>query len=385
MLIFLGIVLILFVLRDVFYSAIPRRMSTRYCIAPFLLDRILWRPFGVIASAISKPELRDEVLGLFAPFALLVLLIVWICFLTAGFALISLGLSSHYSPPMNSLFESLYVSAQSVLLIGASPYYALKTHAAKFVMISAGLIGMLLTASVLSIMFGLNSAIHPREALVCVVSNLAGVPPSGIVLLETFSRMHAKESLDTFFDKCHYWCAEVLESHIAFPILPFFRSNDTCTSWLTSLGAVLEAIALLLSVDPGRHCFSARTTFHLGTKLVRDFAATFSVDALNQQEIGDDEFHQLYVRLQSAGYSSTCEEESKANFRQLRLEYFPTYSALCEYLAVPSSPSIWNQTSSCDTEDKSKHLGARQVKSENGDLSPKLPVRMPRTLDKWTI
>ncbi len=338
MLVFLGLTLILLVLRDVFYSVIPRRMSTRYCIAPILVSRILWRPFGVLASTISKPELRDEILGLFAPFALLALLIIWICLLTAGFGLISLGLSSHYSPPVNSLLDALYISAESVLVIGPSPDYALKTDVAKFIMISAASIGMLLTASVVSIMFGLNSAIHPREALVCVVSNLAGVPPSGIAILETFSRMHADESLDAFFDKCHYWSADVLESHIAFPILPYFRSNDTSTSWLTALGAVLDAIALLVSVDSGKHCFSARMTYQLGTKLVRDFAATFKVTAINQQEISDDEFHQLYVRLQLAGYSSKCEEEAKVNYRRLRLEYFPTHRALCEYLAVPTSP-----------------------------------------------
>src|SRR4029453_8154437 len=102
MLFLLGIILILLVLRDVFHSVVPRCMSTRFCIAPFLVQRIVWPPFLFVASRISSPLLKAEVLSLFVPCALLLLLLAWICLLAAAFGFIALALSSHYSPPVRS-------------------------------------------------------------------------------------------------------------------------------------------------------------------------------------------------------------------------------------------------------------------------------------------
>lgn len=339
MLFLLGVVLILLVLRDVFHSVVPRGMSTRFCIAPLLVHRIFCPPFFFIASRISSPVLKAEVLSLFAPCAMLLLLIVWILLLAAAFGFIALALSSHYSPPVNSLLSAFYVSATYVLTIGGTSEFLPKMDDVKFLMLGGALVGMLLTASVVSLMFALIAAIQPREALVSVISNLGGSPPSGIAILETHFRMHGSGSLSAFFDECHHWCADVLETHKAYPILPYFRSNDPLTSWLTALGAILDSTALLLSAAPDSAYFSARMTYLMGCKLVNEFAAIYNLASSKQKEISDEEFHQLYLRLQSAGYASNSEEATTANFRLLRCKYLAAHKALCEYLAVPATPT----------------------------------------------
>ena len=338
MLFLLGATLMFLVLRDVFNSVVPRGMSTRFCLAPFLLHKIFWPPFLYLASKISSPVWKAEVLSLFAPFVVLILLIIWICLLATAFGFIALALGLHFSPPVNSLLNAIYVSAASVLTIGTSEFLP-KAEDVKFLLLGGALIGMLLTASVVSLMFALIGAIQPREALVSVLSTLGGSPPSGIAILETYSRMHGREVLPAFFDEWHHWCADVLETHKAYPILPYFRSNDPFTSWLTALGAVLDSIVLLLSSDPGKDCFSARMTYLIGCKLVNEFAAIYNLTLSEAEEISDEEFHQLYLRLQAAGYSSNSEEATKANFRLLRLEYLSAHSALCEYIAVAATPS----------------------------------------------
>jgi hypothetical protein len=337
MMFLVGLLLMLLVLRDVFHSVVPRGMSTRFCFAPLLVHKILWPPFFSIASRVSSPTLKAEVLSLFAPCALLLLLIAWICLLAGAFGLMSLSLSSHYSPPVNSFLSAFYVSATSFLTLGIAPDFVPRLNDVKFLMLGGALAGMLLTASAVSLMIGLIAAIQPREALVSVTSNLGGSPPSGIAILETYSRMRGRESLPEFFKECHFWCADVLETHKAYPILPYFRSNDPLTSWLTALGAILDSIALLLSVDPDGHHFSARVTYLFGCKLVNEFAAIYNIASSKQTEINDEDFHQVYLRLQSAGYSANSEEAARANFRLLQLRYLSALSALCDYLAVPGT------------------------------------------------
>jgi len=332
-----GVILLLFVLRDVFLSVIPRGMNTALCIAPFLVRRIFWPPFLLITSKISSPTWKAEVSSLFAPFILVAMLIIWISLIAAAFGIIALALAPHYSPAVDSPMAAFYVSASSVLTIGNTSDFSPRTGDVKFLMLGGALIGMVLTASVVSLMFGLIAAIQPREAQVSIISNLGGSPPSGIAILETYSRFHGSEFLHEFFDQCHHWCADVLETHKSFPILPYFRSNDAFTSWLTALGAILDSIALMLAAAPERESFSARVMFQLGCKLLSDFVAIFELTVAEQEECSDDEFHQLYLRLQFAGYSSRSEDETRANFRLLRLEYLCTHRALCSYLAVPAT------------------------------------------------
>lgn len=149
--------------------------------------------------------------------------------------------------------------------------------------------------------------------------------------------MNGRESLPAFFDECHHWCADVLETNLAFPILPYFRSNDPFTSWLTALGAILDAIALMVSADPEKDCFSARMTYQIGCKLMNEFASLFELTLAEEAEIGDDEFHQLYLRLQSAGYVANTEEATRENYKLLRRNYIAARKALCEYLALPAT------------------------------------------------
>ncbi len=111
---------------------------------------------------------------------------------------------------------------------------------AKFLMLAGTLIGMLLIASVLSLMFGLISAIQPRETLVSIVSSVGGTPPSGIAILETYSQMQGRDCLQSFFDECHRWCADVLETSCSAPVLWM----DYSPPYFCSRGASLERFQL---------------------------------------------------------------------------------------------------------------------------------------------
>lgn len=340
MLLVLAGLLLILVIRDIFHTVIPRSMDMRFCLAPLLVRRLLWSPFRFLASMIPSSAVRVELLSLFAPLAMFTLLILWIGLIICAFTLMSVAMGADYSPHINSVVQAVYVAASATFTVGATSDFLPRTFAVKFLMLAGALVGMLLTGSVISLMFGLIGALQPRETGVSIIENVGGSPPSGIRLLETYSADKSGQRLDAFFNYCHHWCAEIRESHIAYPILPFFRSNTAVTSWITALGAVLDATALLMSINSDENTISARLTNALGVKMLKEFEDVYELSPINSQVVEDCDFHQLYRRLHAQGYCRVSEREAKENFHALRAEYLPTHKALCKFFAVPETPLV---------------------------------------------
>src|SRR5207249_9999915 len=105
----------------------------------------------------------------------------------------------------------------------------------------------------------------------------ASAPPSGVTLLETHALAHLLGDLPRIFERWQLWAAEVLDSHLAYPVLGYFRSSHDNDSWISSLGAVMDATTLVLTTVEdgpkgwaklsravGNHCFEdLMYAFHL--------------------------------------------------------------------------------------------------------------------------
>ncbi len=55
------------------------------------------------------------------------------------------------------------------------------------------------------------------------------------------------QELERTLEEWRRWSAEVLESHLAYPVLIYFRSSHDNEAWLNSFGAVMDAAALVLT------------------------------------------------------------------------------------------------------------------------------------------
>ena len=131
--------------------------------------------------------------------------------------------------------------------------------------IAAAATGVAVLALGITYLFSLYGAFQRREELVTTLDARAGAPPSGIQMLETYAEMDLWDDLRRTLRDWEEWSARVLDTHVAYPILIFFRSSHDGESWLGAIGAVLDAAVLLATTvesGPRRTAGAARTGDH---------------------------------------------------------------------------------------------------------------------------
>ena len=102
-------------------------------------------------------------------------------------------------------------------------------------------------ALVVTFLFSLYGSYQRREIEVVKLQAAAGGPPSAVALLETYAQLDLVDRLPRLFDDWQRWAVEVLDSHIAYPLLGYFRSSHDNLSWISALGTVLDAASLVLT------------------------------------------------------------------------------------------------------------------------------------------
>ena len=91
------------------------------------------------------------------------------------------------------------------------------------------------------------SSFSRREIEISLLDARAGSPPSAAELLSRFGNCPQQAVLDQIFKDWERWAAEVLESHLSYPVFSFFRSQHNNQSWLGALITILDASALVIA------------------------------------------------------------------------------------------------------------------------------------------
>jgi hypothetical protein len=353
-----GITLVSIVLFDVFESVIlPRRTGSLFRLAPHLLI-FLWPIWRRIGLRMQPAWRREDFLGTFAPFTIVLLLVVWFTALIIGFGLILHALHDQLEPRVVDYETAFYLAGTSLLTIGFGDIVATAAPA-RIAVLLAGAAGLTIVALVIALAFNLYASFARREVLVLVLDSRAGVPPSGVMLLETYGRHRIIDELAATFGQFELWTAEMLDSHLAYPILPFFRSSHDGQSWVGALGAVLDAATLLTTVVSDDSCqhddvlrkgrASAEMMYSIGCHAlidltqVRAFRNRFDLTGQGAA-IERAEFDTACRQLAVAGYPTLCSDESWQAFVKRRTVYATRLNLLARYFASPPTQWIGDRT-----------------------------------------
>ena len=336
-----GLVIVVATLQDVFLTVVvPRRAPRlgRYVRISRYVIGGLWNRWRWIGLRINTDERREAFLGTFGALSLMLLLASWLALLVLGYGLLLDAMRPQIRPEPEGFGAVLYFAATSLLTLGYGDYVA-QAGPARLVALIAAANGLGVFAVSITLLFSLYGSFQKREVAVVILEAGAGAPPSGVTLLETYAHAGILDQLPKVFQDWQAWAAEVLETHLAYPILAYFRSSHTNESWISSLGAVMDtAMLVLTTIEDGPKAW-AKLSSAVGGHCLEDLVQYF--DLPDEPEIGleRDEFDEARRRLARAGFRLRDADESWANFSRQRMAYAGRVNALARHFASP--PAQW--------------------------------------------
>ncbi|MGZ6266757.1 MAG: potassium channel family protein [Candidatus Limnocylindrales bacterium] len=336
----LGVLVLALVYWDLFESiVVPRPTPGWFRIARYVV-RGSWRVVRAIGRG-RDGRRHETLLGLYAPAATAALLAVWLSAAILGFGLILFALRDQLQPVPPDLGSAVYAAATTVLTLGGD--VAATGTAARLVVVLAAATGLGVVALVVTFLFSLYASYQRREIQVVTLQAAAGAPPSAVALLETYSRLGLTDRLPGFFNEWERWAAEVLDSHVAYPLLGFFRSSHDNLSWISALGSVLDAASLVLTTIEGVPRGEAELFRRAGSHLAEDISNLgYRMGSAGRADRSDANldrgaFDAAWARLKEAGYELAPADRAWPAFEAARAEYAARLEGLAAYWATPST------------------------------------------------
>lgn len=338
-----GILCLLTVLLDAFQTIVlPRRATGRFRITRIFYG-LTWKPWSFVAHKIRERHRRETAFSFYGPLSLIFLLMVWACGMVVGFALIfyALGSPFHDAARMAGFESDLYVSGTTLFTLGLGDVTPHSAWARAFIILESGT-GLGFLAIVMGYFPVLYGAFSRREVSISLLDARAGSPPTAAELMRRHAYEGANQALSLLLVEWERWSAELLESHISYPLLCYFRSQHSNQSWLSALTSILDTSALLIAGVRGHEARQAQLTFAMARHAIVDLAQIFSLQPVSgaPDRLPAERYEQLYDLLCASGVSVCRDGHSMERLRDLRALYEGYAESLSEYLAMPLPPWI---------------------------------------------
>lgn len=337
----LGAALLALVLWDAFETIIlPRRVTRRFRLTR-LFYRSTWIPWSKAVRFLSGRR-RESYLSFYGPLSLIFLLVVWAAGLIVGFGLVHTGLASKLSTGATGDFTTyLYVSGETFFTLGYGDIIATNSLGRALSVIEAGM-GFGFLAIVVGYLPVLYQSFSRREVAISLLDARAGSPPTAAELLRRHSHDHGMQALCELLHDWERWSAELMESHLSYPVLSYFRSQHDNQSWLAALTALLDTSAVVMVGLDGACQRQAELTFAIARHAIVDLAQVFSARPKQpvQDRLAPDELARLRTELQQHGLRLREGPQADARLAELRGMYEPYVAALAAYLCLDVPPWI---------------------------------------------
>jgi hypothetical protein len=333
--------LIIVVLLDAFEAMIlPRRIAHAYRLARFFYQSTwcLWRR---IARRLPPGRRRNAFLSVYGPLSLFGLLVVWATGLIIGFGLLHWSLDTHLTLPKGDdggFGSYLYFSGTTFFTLGYGDVVP-KDMVGRTLSVAEAGIGFGFLAIVISYLPVLYQAFSRREITISLLDARAGSPPSAGELLRRLAQGRGMAGLGPLLVEWERWAAELLESHLSYPVLRFYRSQHDNQSWVGALTTILDTSALLIAVVDGPDGHQARLTFAMARHAAVDMGLVSQVPVLTPESdrLPAEAVDRLVASLRNAGLKLRDGPSAAKALAELRALYEPFVNALSEYFhfAVP--------------------------------------------------
>jgi hypothetical protein len=335
-----GATLIAIVLWDAFETVVlPRRATFRFRLTRLFYGAI-WPPYASVGRRIRNRLRRDNFLSVFGPGSLILLLALWALFLVLGFALLHFGFGSHLKgpPELRGFAEDFYMSGTTFFTLGLGDVTPTTTLARMLTDVEAGM-GFGFLALIIGYLPVLSQSFSRRELAVALLDARAGSPPTATEMLRRHAVEERGAALIQFLSDWERWSAELLEGHLSYPVLAFYRSQHDNQSWIGALTAVLDTCSLVIAGIEGAPVRPARFTFAMARHAVADLTGVLGLKPTAEGDrLPPSELARLRTALAASGMPLSEDSSADERLKHLRSQYEPYATALSRFLLMPLPP-----------------------------------------------
>jgi hypothetical protein len=339
----LSIILILLTLWDAFEAMVfPRRVTRKIRPTRFYYISV-WTLWRVVACRMKAGRRRQTFLSIFGPLSLLGLFVTWVAVLILGFALLhwSLGTPVKTTDESTNFGAYCYLSGSTFTTLGYGDMTPSQPLGRFLAVVESGL-GLGFLAMIIGYLPAIFQSFSRRETTISLLDARAGSPPSASQFLIRLAQARQLGAIGPFLEEWERWAAELLESHLSFPSLSFYRSQHDNQSWLAALTTILDTCALLLADIRCKHDYQAQLTFAMARHAVVDIALVFKTAPRppNPDRLAEGRCKELRQQLSEAGIELANSDTMAKRFEELRDMYEPFVNALAEFLLLTLPPIL---------------------------------------------
>ena len=338
-----GLVLIFLILMDAFETVVlPRRIKRSFRIAS-IFYRKTWGLWTRIGSFIKKPNRREGFLAYYGPLSLIMLLGCWAIGLIFGFACVQYGLGEHLMLGNEKITfgKVIYSSGETFFTLGYGDITPSNAAARALAVMEAGM-GFAFLGVVVGYLPVIYGAFATREVEISLLDARAGSPPSAAEFLGRLGCCPDQKVLDDIFRDWERWSADLLASHISYPVLLFFRSQHSNQSWLSALTVMLDVTSLVMTGVDGVHQDQAKLTFAMARHAVVDLAQVVNsqYSPHDEERLTAENRERLKTELAWRGVTMNDKTDAAERLAELRAVYEPYLQALSRRLLMQLPPWI---------------------------------------------
>jgi hypothetical protein len=338
----LGLALIAGGLWDAFETVILPRRVVRQLRISSIFYRLTWRPYAFFASRVHDDGRREAYLSFYGPLSLLLLVGVWATVLVLGFGVLHWAAGSSVTmlsgqPP--DLGIDLYLSGTTFFTLGLGDVVPTSGVARALTVIEAGT-GFAFLALVIGYLPIVYQMFARREMNVSQLDQRAGSPPSAVELLRRNVEGGDLTELIRLLHDWELWVADLLESHLSYPTLAYFRSQHENESWVAGLAVILDVSAFVLACGVSQASRQAGFTLAVSRHAVADLTNVFGEHPRppTSQRLTPETAERLWEAATARGLLNNSADIAQERLTGLRGVYEPYLEALADYLLMPLPP-----------------------------------------------
>ena len=333
-----GFFILFATLWEAFETIILPRRVTRPIRLVRIFYRVTWTAWAAINRLIRNKKVRDAQLSYYGPLSLLGLFATWAFLLILAFAMLHWAAGSAINAPGETptFLTDFYLSGTTFFTLGLGDVTP-RTMLAKAITVTEGGTGFGFLGLMISYLPTLYGAFSQRELNISLLDARAGSPPTAAELLRRHAQFADSEVLIPFLRDWEIWAAQLMESHLSYPVLCYFRSQHDNQSWLAAFTAVLDVCALLIAYGEGAAKWQSRLTFAIARHAVVDLAEVLRVPPSPpvDDRLPPKDVPQVRDLLLECRPASKCGDSGDKKLIQLREMYEPYLNGLSKRLLMP--------------------------------------------------